>query len=105
MSSTADQDELAPSQTPGYKVGEKKTIDEYNSMDTTDESLKRWKASLGLGKSTGKQALENVKNRPFVIKEGVEYQMKEMIGSYGPSDEPYEKKVGLHLWSRCGNNK
>ncbi|CAG8522282.1 17642_t:CDS:2 [Cetraspora pellucida] len=155
MSSTTDQDELAPSQTPGYRVGEKKTIDEYASMDSTDESLNRWKASLGLGKSAGpqddtrkviilqlalevpgredvvldlssKDALENVKSTPFVIKEGVEYQMKvkfriqhevvcglkylqvvkrkgikvdkteEMIGSYGPNDEPYEKKVGPH---------
>ncbi|CAG8664969.1 13794_t:CDS:2 [Dentiscutata erythropus] len=152
MSATTDQDELAPSQTPGYKVGEKKTLDEYATMDSTDESLNRWKASLGLaGKAAGSQvdgpkviilhlalevpgredvildlssreALENVKNTPFVIKEGVEYQMKvkfriqhevvcglkyiqvvkrkgikvdkteEMIGSYGPNDEPYEKK-------------
>ncbi|CAG8835717.1 5019_t:CDS:1, partial [Racocetra persica] len=50
--STTDQDELAPSQTPGYKVGEKKTLDEYANLDSTDESLNRWKASLGLGKSS-----------------------------------------------------
>ncbi|CAG8586995.1 5022_t:CDS:2, partial [Scutellospora calospora] len=151
---STDNDELAASQTPGYRVGEKKTLDEYNNLDATDESLNRWKASLGLGKAAGtsddtrkviilqlalevagrpdvvldlssKESLENVKNTPFVIKEGVEYQMKvkfriqhdvvcglkylqvvkrkgirvdkteEMIGSYGPSEEPYEKKFML----------
>ncbi|KAF0540262.1 E set domain-containing protein [Gigaspora margarita] len=152
MSATTDQDELAPSQTPGYKVGEKKTMDEYVTMDASDESLKRWKASLGLASNkpattdddrkviilhlalevpgrpdeildlSSKDALEKVKDKPFIIKEGVEYQMKvkfriqhevvcglkyiqvvkrrgikvdkteEMIGSYGPSEDPYEKK-------------
>ncbi|RIB25193.1 immunoglobulin E-set [Gigaspora rosea] len=141
MSTTTDQDELAPSQTPGYKVGEKKTLEEYTSLDSTDESLNRWKASLGLAGSnkpgkqviilhlalevagrpdvildlSSKEALEKVKDKPFIIKEGVEYQMKvkfriqhevvcglkyiqvvkrrgikvdkteEMIGSYGPN--------------------
>ncbi|CAG8701801.1 8667_t:CDS:2, partial [Gigaspora margarita] len=169
MSATTDQDELAPSQTPGYKVGEKKTMDDYVNMDASDESLKRWKASLGLASNkpvisglhlpiscdtvgvsattdddrkviilhlalevpgrpdeildlSSKDALEKVKDKPFIIKEGVEYQMKvkfriqhevvcglkyiqvvkrrgikvdkteEMIGSYGPSEDPYEKK-------------
>ena len=46
----ADQDDdLIPSQTAGYKVGEKKTIDEYKNLDSHDESLKKWKESLGLG--------------------------------------------------------
>ncbi|KAG0646277.1 Rho GDP-dissociation inhibitor [Hyphodiscus hymeniophilus] len=42
-------DELLPEQTEGFKVGEKKTIDEYHQMDANDESLKRYKESLGLG--------------------------------------------------------
>ncbi|KKY18678.1 putative rho-gdp dissociation inhibitor [Phaeomoniella chlamydospora] len=41
-------DDLAPSKTEGFKVGEKKTIDEYNKLDQDDEALNRWKASLGL---------------------------------------------------------
>ncbi|CRG84318.1 Rho GDP-dissociation inhibitor [Talaromyces islandicus] len=41
-------DELATSQTEGFKVGEKKTIEEYKNLDQNDESLNRWKASLGL---------------------------------------------------------
>ncbi|RIA98609.1 immunoglobulin E-set [Glomus cerebriforme] len=142
----SDQDDdLVPSQTAGYKVGEKKTLDEYKNLDSNDESLKKWKESLGLNAAvTGPtddprrvvilqialevpgrddvgldlstpELLENVKNKPFTIKEGVEYRMKvkfriqhevvsglkylqvvkrkgirvdkteEMIGSYGPN--------------------
>ncbi|RHZ87948.1 hypothetical protein Glove_28g28 [Diversispora epigaea] len=149
----SEEDDFVPTQTAGYKVGEKKTIDEYKSLDSNDESLNKWKASLGLntlsasapsddlrrvvilqlalevtGRSdvvvdlSSQEALRNVKNTPFVIKEGIEYRMKvkfkiqhevvsglkylqvvkrkgikvdrteEMIGSYGPGDEPYEKK-------------
>ncbi|CAG8498541.1 8614_t:CDS:2 [Ambispora leptoticha] len=150
MSSEQD-DDFAPSQTTGYKPGEKKTLDEYKSLDANDESLNKWKESLGLHKATGPSddprrvvilqlalevegrpdvvldlstpdALEKVKDQPFVIKEGVSYRMKvkfrvqhdvvaglkylqvikrkgirvdkteEMIGSYGPNAEPYEKK-------------
>ncbi|CAG8518201.1 5931_t:CDS:2 [Paraglomus brasilianum] len=152
---TADQDEdFGPSATPGYKITEKKSIQEYQNLDANDESLKRWKESLGLTSSVPGPAddprrvvilelalevagrpdvvldlsnttnLEEIKKKPFVIKEGVEYRMKvkfkiqhevitglkylqvvkrkgirdkmeEMIGSYGPSDQPYEKKFPL----------
>ncbi|KAF2009937.1 E set domain-containing protein [Aaosphaeria arxii CBS 175.79] len=140
-------DELTPEQTAGFKVGEKKTIDEYQQLDQNDESLRKWKESLGLG--TGKSisdpndprkciieslglevegrpdiiidlkspgAVETLKDKPFVIKEGAEFRMKvhfkvqhqilsglkylqvvkrgpisskhqEMLGSYGPSTE------------------
>jgi Rho GDP-dissociation inhibitor len=39
--------------TAGYKVGEKKSLAEYSQLDAEDESLARWKASLGIGASTG----------------------------------------------------
>ncbi|OQE44272.1 hypothetical protein PENCOP_c002G02021 [Penicillium coprophilum] len=42
------EDELAASQTEGFKVGEKKTLDEYNKLDADDEAMNRWKTSLGL---------------------------------------------------------
>ncbi|KAI5286179.1 hypothetical protein KEM54_006991 [Ascosphaera aggregata] len=45
-------DDLAATRTEGYKVGEKKTIEEYTQLDANDESLNRWKASLGLGSGT-----------------------------------------------------
>jgi Rho GDP-dissociation inhibitor len=57
MSNVTDQeDDLTPSQTAGYKVGEKKTIHEYKNLDADDESLAKWKASLGLdATTTGKE--------------------------------------------------
>jgi len=42
-------DELQPEHTEGFKVGEKKTIDEYQKLDQNDESLRKWKESLGIG--------------------------------------------------------
>ncbi|KAL4081757.1 immunoglobulin E-set [Scleroderma yunnanense] len=50
-----DQDDLMPSTTPGYKPSAAKTTDEYAKLDAGDESLNRWKASLGIvpGTTTG----------------------------------------------------
>ncbi|KAL7275656.1 rho GDP dissociation inhibitor [Rhizina undulata] len=48
MASVHPDDELKPTATEGYKVGEKKTIDEYAKLDAEDESLIRWKQSLGI---------------------------------------------------------
>lgn len=42
------EDDLTATKTEGFKVGEKKTIEEYTKLDQNDESLNRWKASLGL---------------------------------------------------------
>lgn len=36
----------------GYKPAAGKTVDEYKNLDSGDESLARWKASLGLGSAT-----------------------------------------------------
>lgn len=35
----------------GYKLGEKKTAEELAALDAEDESLAKWKASLGIGVS------------------------------------------------------
>ncbi|VVT45114.1 uncharacterized protein SAPINGB_P000642 [Magnusiomyces paraingens] len=43
--------ELVAEDTAGYKVTDKKTIAEYANLDAEDDSLKKWKESLGL--STG----------------------------------------------------
>ncbi|CEL03192.1 immunoglobulin E-set [Aspergillus pseudodeflectus] len=104
----ADHDEdLVASKTEGFKLGEKKTIAEYNELDKNDESLNRWKASLGLnaGEPIGDPndprrciikslalevegrddvvidvsapgAAENLKNKPFTIKEGATFRIK-----------------------------
>ncbi|KAI8140636.1 immunoglobulin E-set [Fennellomyces sp. T-0311] len=157
MADHHEEDDFAPTQTAGYKVGEKKTLDEYKNLDAQDESLNKWKESLGLktgGKRSGPadddrrvvveyialevegrpdvkidlstpDAIDKARSSPFIIKEGVEYRMKvkfrvqhdvvsglkylqvvkrkgvrvdkteEMIGSYGPAPEPYEKKFQL----------
>jgi len=52
MASHGEHD-LLPEQTEGFKVGEKKTMDEYNKLDADDVAMQRYKASLGLG-SDGK---------------------------------------------------
>ncbi|SPC64501.1 probable rho GDP dissociation inhibitor [Ustilago sp. UG-2017b] len=151
---TIGDEELATTTAAGYKVGEKKSLAEYSQLDAEDESLARWKASLGIGASTGavdpnapklslhnlslvsptapggvvsinlqqsKEQLAQIKQNPINVKEGVEYsvkirfsvgsdilsglkyvqvvkragikvdKMEEMIGSYGPRAEPYEK--------------
>lgn len=54
MADHHEEDELAPTQTAGYRVGEKKTLEEYETLDAHDESLKKWKQSLGLGQASGK---------------------------------------------------
>ncbi|RAH44470.1 rho GDP-dissociation inhibitor [Aspergillus aculeatinus CBS 121060] len=46
------EDDLTATKTEGFKVGEKKTINEYAELDKDDEALNRWKASLGLNSGT-----------------------------------------------------
>ncbi|KAI0638329.1 rho GDP-dissociation inhibitor [Trametes polyzona] len=48
MSAQHEDEELLPSSTPGYKPGAAKSVDEYAKLDAEDESLARWKASLGI---------------------------------------------------------
>ncbi|KAH0847561.1 hypothetical protein AYO21_01467 [Fonsecaea monophora] len=45
-------DDLQAEHTPGFKVGEKKTLEEYQKLDQGDDALNRWKQSLGLGSGT-----------------------------------------------------
>ncbi|KAJ5246296.1 Rho GDP-dissociation inhibitor [Penicillium chermesinum] len=102
----ADHDDLAATRTEGFKVGEKKKLDEYNKLDADDEAMVRWKASLGLnqGEPIGKPgdpncvikslslvvdgrpdvtidlssagAVETLKDKPFTIKEGAKFHIK-----------------------------
>ncbi|KAG0267298.1 hypothetical protein BGZ95_002869 [Linnemannia exigua] len=99
-----DDDDFVPSETTGYKVGQKKSLNDYQNLDADDEALRRWKESLGVA-STGVSKLDDPHNvvvlqlalevagRPdvildltksekeleehsFTIKEGVEYRLK-----------------------------
>ncbi|CZS88743.1 probable rho GDP dissociation inhibitor [Rhynchosporium agropyri] len=49
MASASQDQDLLPDQTEGFKVGEKKTMDEYSKLDADDEAMQRYKQSLGLG--------------------------------------------------------
>ncbi|GMK53705.1 hypothetical protein CspeluHIS016_0102910 [Cutaneotrichosporon spelunceum] len=97
-------DELAATQTEGYKIGQSKTVAELAALDQEDESLQRWKASLGLTAASGggqkrivpktlfltsptrsqdividltqaPEVLAKLKKEPMTIKEGVEYSV------------------------------
>ncbi|KAF9055083.1 E set domain-containing protein [Hymenopellis radicata] len=48
MSNTHEEDDFALQHTPGYKPTAAKTAEEYANLDAEDESLARWKASLGI---------------------------------------------------------
>ncbi|KAF2708839.1 E set domain-containing protein [Pleomassaria siparia CBS 279.74] len=63
--SNQHDDELTAEQTEGFKVGEKKTLDEYHQLDQNDESLRKWKESLGLG--TGKDISDKNDPRKCII--------------------------------------
>lgn len=61
-------DDLVPSTTEGYKLGEKKTVDEYTKLDAEDEALNRWKKSLGLG-ATSPAIGDPSDKRPVIIEQ------------------------------------
>jgi len=46
--SAHEEDDFAVTHTPGYKLGQAKTTEEYAQLDAHDESLAKWKASLGV---------------------------------------------------------
>nr|XP_018261551.1 rho GDP-dissociation inhibitor [Kwoniella dejecticola CBS 10117]OBR83709.1 rho GDP-dissociation inhibitor [Kwoniella dejecticola CBS 10117] len=101
----ATEDELAPTETQGYKASLIKTVAELAALDQEDESLQRWKASLGLGPNAAAGGskkvilktlflssptlskdividltqpaadLAKLKKEPLTIKEGVEYSV------------------------------
>jgi len=47
-----DAADFAANNTQGYKPAPGKSVDEYRNLDAGDESLARWKASLGLDSAT-----------------------------------------------------
>lgn len=63
------QEDLAPEPVEGYTVGEKKTIEEYTKLDAEDESLAKWKASLGLSADSAPYAVAAGDKRTVVIVE------------------------------------
>ncbi|KAL4742028.1 immunoglobulin E-set [Aspergillus similis] len=97
-------DDLVASKTEGFKVGEKKTIAEYNELDKNDESLNRWKASLGL--NTGEPTGDPNDPRTCIIKTlALEVQGRDdvVIDVSAPGaleklkDKPFTIKEGAHF--------
>lgn len=62
-------DDLVPETVEGYVIGEKKTIEEYTKLDAEDESLAKWKASLGLTSDTNAYPVKAGDKRKVVIVE------------------------------------
>lgn len=62
-------DDLVPETVEGYTVGEKKTIAEYTNLDAEDESLAKWKASLGLTDDSNAYPVKAGDKRKVVIVE------------------------------------
>uniref|UniRef100_A0A060T2P0 ARAD1C29546p n=1 Tax=Blastobotrys adeninivorans TaxID=409370 RepID=A0A060T2P0_BLAAD len=57
---------------PEYKVGQKKTVAEYAALDAEDESLRKWKESLGI--STSAQTIGDPSDtRKVVVLEMIVY--------------------------------
>jgi hypothetical protein len=54
MSHQHDDDDFGPNETTGYKVGQKKSLNDYQNLDADDEALRRWKESLGVASTGGK---------------------------------------------------
>ena len=69
MSNSKVDDDLVPEKVEGYTVGEKKTIDEYKNLDAEDESLAKWKASLGLTADTKPYPVKPGDKRKVVVTE------------------------------------
>ncbi|KAJ2438479.1 rho GDP dissociation inhibitor, partial [Coemansia sp. RSA 2424] len=105
MSQQQENDELLPTQTENYKISERKNIEELQNLDANDESLNKWKATLGLGQAevrfpgdkrtvivqalvlesgdhvirmdvSTKEAIEELSKRVVTIKEGIDYTLK-----------------------------
>ncbi|KAK9368057.1 immunoglobulin E-set [Lipomyces kononenkoae] len=63
----ADDEELVHDAVVGYKVGEKKTVEQYVKLDDDDPSLRKWKESLGLNGALSGSIGEPGDNRKVVI--------------------------------------
>lgn len=71
--------ELEAEDTVGYKVGEKKTIAEYTKLDAEDDSLKKWKESLGIVDTSDAIGDPNDKRRVIVLEMRVDVEGQDPI--------------------------
>lgn len=71
--------DLTPENTTGYKVTEKKTIAEYAKLDAEDDSLKKWKESLGIVEDSESLSDPNDKRRVVVLEMRVDIEGQDPI--------------------------
>lgn len=62
MSHQHDDDDFGPSENSNYKVGQKKSLNDYQNLDADDEALRRWKESLGVASTGGKLIFTRERN-------------------------------------------
>ncbi|KAK9466492.1 immunoglobulin E-set [Lipomyces arxii] len=75
-----EEDDLVPDFARGYVVGQKKTVDEYVKLDDNDESLRKWKESLGLTSATrGSIGAPGDKRKVVILRLQLEIQDHEAI--------------------------
>lgn len=75
-----EADDLVPEEIPGFVVGQKKSVQEYQKLDAQDESLARWKASLGLaGDSDLLPVTPGDKRRVVILSMTLDIQNQEPI--------------------------
>ncbi|ODV77078.1 E set domain-containing protein [Suhomyces tanzawaensis NRRL Y-17324] len=87
------EDDLVPESVEGYTVGEKKTIQEYTKLDAEDESLAKWKASLGLSDDSSAYPVKAGDTRKVVVVElGLEFP-----------EQPELKPIVINLEDADGN--
>lgn len=80
MSQTTDpqiDEELEAENAVGYKVGEKKTIAEYATLDADDDALNKWKESLGL--SNGSLGDPNDKRKVVILEMAIHIDGQEPV--------------------------
>ncbi|KAF2672412.1 rho-gdp dissociation inhibitor [Microthyrium microscopicum] len=73
MADKITDEELQAEHTEGFKVGEKKTLDEYQKLDADDDAMRRWKESLGVG-SGNSLADPNDKRTCIILSLGLEVE-------------------------------
>lgn len=89
----SNEDDLVPEQVSGYTVGEKKTIAEYTKLDAEDESLAKWKASLGLTDDAA----------PYPVKAGDKRKVVIVEMSLVFPDQPQLEPIIINLEDADGN--
>ncbi|SPN99890.1 probable rho GDP dissociation inhibitor [Cephalotrichum gorgonifer] len=99
-------DDTLPEETQGYKLSQpKQTLAEYNQMDAGDESLQKYKESLGLG-GGGKDLSDPNDPRVCIIlsltmetpgRDPVKIDLSQPGSEKGLKDKPFKIKEGANF--------